>query len=85
MASIGTRDSLPHSAKEGGSSFWLIQHLSWAEVQSVNDFISEELAYVSHSSVDVALGMVLEVGVVASMVKNDIKSAFRLLPVHQDD
>ena len=70
--------------KEKGQ-FCLIQHLSWPEGQSVNDCISDELAMVSYSSVDVALGLVLDTGAGAEMAKSDIKSAFRLLPVHDSD
>lgn len=70
--------------KERGQ-FRLIQHLSWPEGSSVNDFISAELSSVSYSSVDVARRMVASVGPGALMAKCDIKPAFRLLPVHPAD
>ncbi|XP_069093123.1 uncharacterized protein [Pleurodeles waltl] len=70
--------------KEKGQ-FWLIHHLSWPEGTSVNDFILEEVTKVSYASVDVAVAMIEQLGPGALMAKTDVKSAFRLLPVHPDD
>ncbi|XP_078500441.1 uncharacterized protein LOC144755420 [Lissotriton helveticus] len=70
--------------KEPGQ-YRLIQHLSWPEGASVNDFIGAESASVSYSSVDVAMSLVVKAGPLAQMAKCDIKSAFRLLPVHPED
>ena len=39
----------------------------------------------SYSSVDVAWGLVLDIGAGAVMAKSDIKSAFHLFPVHPTD
>lgn len=71
--------------KTDPGQFRLIQHLSWPEGSSVNDFISAELSSVSYSSVDVARRMVVLVGPGARTAKGDIKLAFRLLPVHPAD
>ncbi|KAM9319746.1 uncharacterized protein PAF06_004160 [Gastrophryne carolinensis] len=69
--------------KERGK-FRLIHHLSFPRGGSVNDGIDKELASVSYTSFDFALGMVREAGPGALMAKTDIESAFRLLPVHPD-
>ncbi|XP_061470916.1 uncharacterized protein LOC133379514 isoform X1 [Rhineura floridana] len=63
----------------------LIHHLSYPHGRSVNDFIPHHLCSVRYTSFDCAVAMVRHCGVGALMGKCDIKSAFRLLPVHPGD
>ena len=70
--------------KEAGK-FRLIQHLSWPEGESVNDFIDPTLCTVSYARFDDAVELVQKLGRDANLGKCDIASAFRLLPVHPDD
>ena len=63
----------------------LIQHLSYPEGDSVNDGIVKSYCDVSYASFDVAVGLVASIGPGAWMAKADIKSAFRLLPMHPQD
>lgn len=66
-------------------SFRLIQHLSYPKGESVNDFIDQKLCSVQYSSFDHAVDMVSSLGAGALLGKMDIKSAFRLLPIHPSD
>lgn len=63
----------------------LIHHLSYPKGDSVNDAIPELLCSVRYTSFDQAVQMVKRCGPGAEMAKCDIKSAFRLLPVHPED
>ncbi|XP_061466237.1 uncharacterized protein LOC133377049 [Rhineura floridana] len=71
--------------KRAPGEFRLIHHLSFPQGESVNDFIPAELCSVRYTSFDCAVRMVRDCGVGALMGKCDIKSAFRLLPVHPQD
>ncbi|XP_054839956.1 uncharacterized protein LOC129332750 [Eublepharis macularius] len=71
--------------KKAPGEFRLIHHLSFPKGASVNDAIPEELCSVRYTSFDQAVKVVRRCGVGALMAKCDIKSAFRLLPVHPDD
>ena len=69
--------------KTGG---WrLIMHLSHPENNSINDFIDPLLTSVSYTTFDQAMKTVQQCGPGALLGKKDIKSAFRLLPVHPGD
>lgn len=63
----------------------LITHLSYPYGGSVNDGIDDKLCSVSYTSFDKVSQMVFDLGCGALMAKRDIKSAFRLLPIHPDD
>ena len=65
--------------------FCLIHHLSFPEGISVNDAIPQELCTVRYTSFDEAVNMIRKYGVEAELAKCDIKSGFRLLPVHPHD
>ena len=65
--------------------FRLIHHLSYPTGKSVNDFIDPALCSVEYTNFDKAIEMVQELGEGALLFKIDIKSAFRLLPVHPTD
>ncbi|KAM4652048.1 uncharacterized protein O3C94_014383, partial [Discoglossus pictus] len=67
--------------KEPGT-FRLIHHLSYPKGHSVNDGIDQELSSVSYASVKQAVRLVRLAGRGALLAKVDIKSAFRLLPIH---
>lgn len=70
--------------KKEPNKFRLIHHLSYPAGSSVNDGIDPELCKVVYTSFDVALYWIRRFGKGSLMVKTDIKSAFRLLPVHPD-
>ena len=63
----------------------LIVDLSHPKSYSVNDGIPKSLCRLLYITVDDAINKVLELGPNTLMVKIDIKSAFRLLPVHPAD
>lgn len=63
----------------------LITNLSFPPGNSIHDFISEEHCKVTYSSLDNIVEVMYHLGVGAKIAKVDIKSAFRLLPVHPAD
>ena len=63
----------------------LIIDLSHPEGKSVNDGIQKELCSMAYISVDDAIQQIVTLGQGALLAKIDIKSAFRLLPVHPAD
>lgn len=71
--------------KKAPGDYRLIHHLSYPKGASVNDAIPGDLCSVRYTSFDQALGMVRRCGWAAELAKCDIKSAFRLLPVHPGD
>ena len=71
--------------KSEPGSFRLIQHLSFPAGSSVNDGIDRDYCAVKYATFDEAVQLVASIGSGALMAKTDIKSAFRLLPVHPDD
>ena len=71
--------------KKAQGEFRLIHHLSWPEGNSVNYHIDPEKASVKYSSFDDAIRIVQQAGHNCELAKCDVKSAFRLLPIHPDD
>ncbi|XP_070586874.1 uncharacterized protein [Erythrolamprus reginae] len=71
--------------KRAAGEFRLIHHLSFPPGNSVNDHIPDDLCSVRYTSFDTAVSVVRECGPGALMGKCDIKSAFRLLPIHPED
>lgn len=71
--------------KRTPGEFRLIQHLSSPRGSSVNDSIDKDECNVSYTSFDRAVDMIGKLGLKSFMGKADIKSAFRLLPVHPVD
>ena len=67
------------------STFRLIHTLSYPELDSINDGIDKQLYIVQYTNFDDAIKLVVEAGKDALLAKADIKSAFRLLPIHPDD
>ena len=71
--------------KKGIDKCRLILDLSSPEGRSVNDGIRPELCSLSYVSVDDAARMATRAGQGALLAKVDIKSAYRLVPVHPED
>lgn len=63
----------------------LITHLSYPTNESINDFIDPTKCSVHYSSIDEAADMIMRLGTACLCAKCDIKSAFRLMPVHPGD
>ncbi len=71
---------------KGSTGKWrLILDLSSPQGHSVNDGIQESLCSLSYVSVDDAVYAVREKGRGALLAKVDIRSAYRIVPVHQED
>ena len=71
--------------KSDQKDFRLIHHLSYPKGQSLNDYIDPAKCSVQYTSFDTAVHMVQDLGPKCELFKMDIKSAFRLLPVHPAD
>lgn len=63
----------------------LILDLSHPSGAAVNDGISKELSSLSYVSVDDIVDTILSLGQGALLAKFDIRSAYRVVPVHPDD
>ena len=63
----------------------LILDLSHPEGQSVNDGINEKLSSLSYVSVDDIVNTILLLGQGAMLAKIDVRSAYRVIPVHPED
>ena len=63
----------------------LIVDLSAPEGHSVNDGIREDLCLLKYVMVDEAAQAVLELGQGAQLAKVDVRSAYRIIPVHAED
>ena len=63
----------------------VILHLSAPYGASVNDGISREEFSLHYSTVDDAVRLLLKHGVGSLMAKVDLKSAFRMVPVRDED
>jgi len=62
-----------------------IYHLSAPVNHSINDFINPDVYTLSYCSVDHAFAIVNQLGKGALLAKIDLKNAFRLMPVRQED
>ena len=71
--------------KKSPGDYRLINHLSYPPGYSVNDFIADEHCKGEYTRFDTAVEMVAEAGMGVDLAKEDIKSAFRLLPMHPKD
>ena len=66
--------------------FRFIHNLSHPyDKEAVNTSIPRDKVSVQYSTVDDAISHIKEVGVGAHLAKTDIKSAFRIVPIHPDD
>lgn len=71
--------------RDGG---WLLFHyLAYLANLSINDFINLDFCSVTYqyASFDDVLSMICSIGKKCQSAKMDVKSVFRLLPVHLDD
>ena len=63
----------------------LIHHLSYPDGNSINDFIDQSACTVQYSGIDDAASFIALLGRGCLLAKSDIKSAFRLIPIHPAD
>ena len=82
-AHISRFDIIPKQHKP--DKWRLIMDLSHPVELSVNDGIPKELCSLSYITVDTAIDYIIGLGPETLLAKMDIKSAFRLLPVHPSD
>ena len=71
--------------KKTPGKFRIIHHLSYPDGSSVNDFIPSEKSTVHYASISDAIAMIKSIGRESYMSKTDIKSAFRIIPIHPED
>ena len=68
--------------KKVPGQFRVIHHLSYPKGSSINDGIPKECATVKYATVSQAIRFMLKFGQGCYLAKTDIKSAFRIVPVH---
>ena len=71
--------------KKDPSEFRLIHHLSYPPGSSVNDFIPEHCSSVHYASINDAVFVIKRMGAGCFKAKTDVKSAFRIIPIHPND
>ena len=71
--------------KKNPGEFRIIHHLSYPEGLSVNDSIPEGKSTVHYASIGNAISLIKNIGSGSFLAKTDIKSAFRIIPIHPDD
>lgn len=71
--------------KKHSSEWRTIYHLSYPQGNSINDHIPKDPFSLSYVRVDDAISIIQSLGQGAFMAKTDLKSAFRLIPIHPDD
>ena len=71
--------------KKAPNEFRLIQHLSYPQENLVNSGIPVDFASVRYASIQDAIVFVKRLGVGCYLAKTDIKSAFRIIPIHPED
>ena len=71
--------------KNHTSEWRTIYHLSYPEGASINDFIPKDPYSLQYVRVDDAISILKCLGPGCFMAKTDLKSAFRLIPIHPDD
>ena len=71
--------------KKDPKEFRLIHHLSYPDGSSVNDFIPDSCSTVKYASVGDASKSIKCIGRGCFIAKTDIKSAFRIIPIHPAD
>ena len=63
----------------------MIHHLSYPEVSPVNDFIPKEISSVQDATIQDAIDFIRHSPKPVYMVKVDVESAFRIIPVSPAD
>ena len=72
--------------KKNLGEYRFIHNLSYPyDEEAMNTSIPREKASVQYSTVDDAVSHIKEVGIQAHLAKTDVKSAFRIVRIHQDD
>ena len=71
--------------KKAPGKYRIIHHLSFPQGSSVNSGIPDEAASVHYSSIDDAIQKIKRLGKGCYLVKLDIESAFKIVPVHPED
>lgn len=71
--------------KKQAGEYRMIHHLSFPHGGSVNDFIPSEFCSVHYASVDDAVRIIKKLGRGCTLAKTDVRSAFRIIPVHPKD
>ena len=71
--------------KKHSSESRTIYHLSYPEGDSINDYIPKDPYALQYVRVDDAIHILKSLGPGSFMAKTDLKSAFRLIPVHPED
>ena len=71
--------------KKHSSEWRTIYHLSYPEGDSINDYIPKDPYALQDVRVDDAIRILKSLGPGSFMAKTDLKSAFRLIPVHPED
>ena len=68
--------------KKHSTDWRTIYHLSYPEGDSINDYIPKDPYSLQYVRVDDAIRIIKSLGPGSFMAKTDLKSAFRLIPVH---
>jgi len=63
----------------------MIHHLSFPYGDSINTFIPSEFSSVKYATIDDAINFIKLVGRGCVLAKTDVRSAFRIIPVHPSD
>ena len=71
--------------KKDPSEFRLIHHLSYPDGSSVNNHIPHERSSVHYTTISDAILVIKQAGAGCFMAKTDVKSAFRIIPIHPSD
>ena len=71
--------------KKHSTEWRTIYHLSYPEGDSINDHIPKDPYSLQYVQVDDAISILQSLGSGSYMAKTDLKSAFRLIPIHSDD
>ena len=79
-----SRIGIIHKKNKPGK-WQLIADLSSPDGASVNDGIEKDLCSLSYITVDTAADRALALGRGALLAKLDIKQAYKMVPVHQED
>ena len=71
--------------KKTPGEYRVIHHLSYPIGSSINDGIPREYASVHYTTISDAIDVILSYGKNCYLAKSDVKSAFRIIPIHPKD
>ena len=71
--------------KKQPGEYRMIHHLSFPYGSLVNYFIPSKFSSVHYASLDDAISMIKKLGPGCTLAKTDVRSAFRIIPVHPTD